>query len=225
MKSRRTNTAAYIEVGYIILNWVFNKMFQGIDHDAGELARVREWARKGPLIYMPSHKSHIDYMVLNYVLYEHHMHIPRIAAGKNLSFWPLGHFFRKCGAFFIRRTFKGAKLYSTVFSRYIKALLEEAFPLEFFIEGGRSRSGKLILPKIGFLSILVEAFRQQYCEDLILVPTSISYDRILEAGAYVKEQGGGKKRRPRIFNRWYASAAFSKKNTERSISVSESPCH
>ncbi len=169
-------------------------MFQGIDLNPEELANLREWARKGPVIYVPSHKSHLDYLVFNYILHQHHMHIPRIAAGKNLAFWPLGNFFRKTGAFFIRRTFKGARLYATVFSRYVGALLQERTPLGFFIEGGRSRSGKLILPKIGFLSILIDGYREHYCEDLIFVPASIVYDRIPEGQAYLKELGGGKKK-------------------------------
>lgn len=178
---------AYIEFANMVLSWVWKKMFEGIDVNEADINTVRAWARKGPLIYIPSHKSHIDYLVLNYILYHHHMHIPRIAAGRNLNFWPMGNFFRKSGAFFIRRSFKGERLYATIFKRYIKALLAEGHPLEFFIEGGRSRSGKLILPKIGFLSILIEAFKQGYCNDLIFVPASIAYDRIIEENAYLKE--------------------------------------
>ncbi len=184
----------YIEFSHMVLTWIWKRMFQGIDYSLEELANIREWTRKGTLIYVPSHKSHIDYLALNYILFINHLHIPRIAAGKNLAFWPIGHFFRKSGAFFIRRTFKGARLYATVFSRYIKALLKEDYPLEFFIEGGRSRSGKLILPKIGFLSILMEAYREDYCDDLIFIPASIVYDRILEEQAYLKEVGGTKKK-------------------------------
>lgn len=184
---------AYIEFFHLALKWFWNRLYEGIDVSEPELARLREWARKGPMIYVPSHKSHIDYLVLNYVLYLYHTHIPRVAAGKNLAFWPMGHIFRKSGAFFIRRTFRGAKLYAQVFSRYVKALLEEGHPLEFFIEGGRSRSGKLILPKIGFLSILLDAYQKGHCQDLVFVPASISYDRILEEGAFLHESGGGKK--------------------------------
>jgi glycerol-3-phosphate O-acyltransferase len=180
----------YIQFFYLFLTWLLKKIFQGIDVNAAELAVVREWARKGSLIYVPSHKSHIDYLVLNYVLYGHHMHIPRIAAGQNLAFWPMGHIFRKSGAFFIRRTFQGSSLYPKIFSRYIKELLNEGHPLEFFIEGGRSRSGKLILPKTGFLSILLQAYKEGYSDDLVFVPASITYDRILEEKSYLKELGG-----------------------------------
>ncbi len=185
----------YVQFFRRALKWFWNKLFQGIDVNTEDLAVVREWARKGPIIYIPSHKSHIDYLALNYILADYHMHTPRVAAGKNMAFWPLGHIFRKSGAFFIRRAFKGSVLYTKVFTRYIKALLEEKHPLEFFIEGGRSRSGKLTLPKLGFLSILLQAYHEGYCDDLIFAPASISYDRILEEKSYLKELGGTEKER------------------------------
>jgi glycerol-3-phosphate O-acyltransferase len=186
---------AYIHAFIIALNWFWKKIFEGFDIDMTGLAKVREWARKGTLIYVPSHKSHIDYLIINHVLYNYHMHIPRVTAGKNLAFWPMGHIFRKCGAFFIRRSFKGEKLYSEVFQRYIKSLLEEEHPIEFFIEGGRSRNGKLMPPKTGFLSILFHAYREGFCKDLIFVPASIIYDRIMEEKSYHKEIGGGIKKK------------------------------
>ena len=186
-------SAAYVHFGIQILKWLWKRIFQDIDIDKPGLATVREWARKGTLIYSPSHKSHIDYLILNYVLYDHHMAMPRIAAGQNLAFWPMGHFLRKCGAFFIRRTFTGAKLYTRIFTSYIRALLEEGQSIEFFIEGGRSRSGKLILPQVGFLSILLDAYKKGYGNNLVFVPASIIYDRIPEENAYLKEIGGGAK--------------------------------
>lgn len=187
--------SGFVEFFNITLTWLWKKIFQGIDVDPSELAMIRQWARKGSLIYVPSHKSHIDYLVLNYILLQNHMHVPRIAAGQNLAFWPMGYIFRKSGAFFIRRSFRGARLYAKVFDRYIKALLEEGHPLEFFIEGGRSRSGKLILPKTGFLSILLQAYRDGFCKDLVFVPASISYDRLLEEQAYLEELEGKEKQK------------------------------
>lgn len=185
----------YVQLFHLTLSWLWKKIFEQIDVNPSGLASVRQWARNGPLIFVPSHKSHIDYLILNYVLYNHHMHVPRIAAGKNLAFWPMGHIFRKAGAFFIRRSyrFKQAKLYVEVFKRYIKALLQEGHPIEFFIEGGRSRNGKLVLPTTGFLSILLEAHREGYCQDLIFVPAAIIYDRIIEERSYLKEIEGGSK--------------------------------
>jgi len=184
---------AYVQFFHSALTRLWRRIFEGIDVDTAGLSVVREWARKGPLVFVPSHKSHIDYLILNYVLYLHHMHVPRIAAGKNLAFWPMGHIFRKSGAFFVRRSFKGARLYAEIFETYIKVLLQEGYSIEFYIEGGRSRSGKLILPKIGFLTILLKAFYEKYCDNLVFVPVSISYDRILEEQSLLKEVGGGEK--------------------------------
>lgn len=183
----------YVHLFDIVLKRLWKRIFEGIDVEASTLATVKEWTRKGPLIFVPSHKSHIDYLVLNHVLHANHMHIPRIAAGSNLTFWPAGYIFRKSGAFFIRRSFNQPRLYVEVFSRYIKALLQEGHPIEFFIEGGRSRNGKLVLPKTGFVSILLHAHKEGYCKDLVFVPASIVYDRILEEKSYIKEIKGGSK--------------------------------
>jgi glycerol-3-phosphate O-acyltransferase len=175
------------------VGWLVNSMFDGAVVDRTGLARVKAMSRKGPLILIPCHKSHIDYLILSYILYNNNMPCPHIAAGKNLSFWPLGPIFRAGGAFFLRRTFRGAVLYARVFSAYIYKLLQEGFNIELFIEGGRSRTGKLLMPKLGLISILLDAFRNGACEDMIFVPVYIGYDRIIEEHAYVHEVEGGKK--------------------------------
>jgi glycerol-3-phosphate O-acyltransferase len=182
-----------IKFGEVIIRWFFNLMFEGISVNHDVLNRVKTKARQGNLILIPCHKSHIDYLMLSYMLWTHNLPCPQIAAGQNLSFWPLGPFFRGGGAFFIRRTFRGAVLYSRVFKEYIHKLLEEGFNIEFFIEGGRSRTGKLLMPKLGLLSILMDAHKNGACEDLIFVPIYIGYDRILEESAYLQEIEGGKK--------------------------------
>lgn len=176
-----------------VVGWIINSMFDGAVIDRAGLAQVKAMSLKGPLILIPCHKSHIDYLILSYVLYHNNMPCPHIAAGKNLSFWPLGPLFRAGGAFFLRRTFRGAVLYSRVFSAYIHKLLEEGFNIELFIEGGRSRTGKLLMPKLGLISILLDAYRNGACEDMIFVPVYIGYDRIIEEHAYIHEVEGGKK--------------------------------
>jgi glycerol-3-phosphate O-acyltransferase len=176
-----------------IVKWLFNTMYDGTVVDTVGLQRVKTMSQKGPLVLVPCHKSHIDYLILSYILYTHNMPCPHIAAGKNLSFWPLGPIFRSGGAFFLRRTFRGAVLYSKVFTEYIHKLLEEGFNLELFIEGGRSRTGKLLMPKLGFLSILLNAYKNRACDDMIFVPVFIGYDQILEENAYLHEIEGGKK--------------------------------
>ncbi|RJQ81733.1 MAG: glycerol-3-phosphate acyltransferase [Desulfobacteraceae bacterium] len=172
---------------------LLNTMYDGVVVDREGLQRVKAMSRKGPLILVPCHKSHMDYIILSTVLYNHNMPAPHIAAGKNLSFWPLGHFFRAVGAFFIRRSFSGAVVYSKVFAEYIFKLLEEGFNIELFIEGGRSRSGKLLMPKLGLITMLLNAYKEGACEDMIFAPVFIGYDQVLEETAYLQEVIGGQK--------------------------------
>lgn len=178
---------------YIFLRWVFNVMYDGVSIDQKGLQRLKSMSRRGPLIMIPNHKSHIDYLILSWVFHQNNMPCPHIAAGKNLSFWPLGPIFRTSGAFFLRRSFKGLPLYARIFAEYIHKLLAEGFNIEFFIEGGRSRTGKMILPKLGLLSMIINAYKNGACDDLIIAPIYIGYDRVLEETAYLKELEGGQK--------------------------------
>ena len=182
-----------IRIFEIAVRWLLNTMFEGLTLDQKGLDRAKHLSQKAPLILVPCHKSHIDYLILSYVLFRNNMHCPLIAAGKNLSFWPVGPLFRSGGAFFIRRTFKGRQLYSRVFAEYVYRVLQDGNNLEFFIEGGRSRTGKMILPKLGLLSIIIDAFKNGACDDLILAPVYIGYDRVLEESAYLHELEGGTK--------------------------------
>lgn len=181
-----------------IMSWVFRKIFDGIDVDVEGLEKVRAAARKGPLVIVPSHKSHIDYLVLSYVFLENDLVPPLVAAGANLSFWPLGFFFRRGGAFFLRRTFKGDKLYGAVFRAYVRKMLRESFNIEFFIEGGRSRTGKLLPPKLGLLGMVVEAALDDdgaHARRAQVVPISIGYEKVIEEKSYAKELAGGEKKK------------------------------
>ena len=182
-----------LKVYSAIVGWIIRMMFEDTIINTETLNKVKNMSLKGPLVLLPCHKSHIDYLILSYLMYHNNMPCPLIAAGKNLSFWPIGSLFRSGGAFFIRRSFKGAVLYSRVFAEYIYKLLEEGFNIEQFIEGGRSRTGKLLMPKLGLLSILLNAYKNGACEDMIIVPIYIGYDRVLEEKAYLDELEGGKK--------------------------------
>ncbi len=182
-----------IKIVAVIVGWIMNIMFEGVTTNNDSLTKIKTMSQKGPLVLIPNHKSHIDYLILSYVLYKNKMPCPHIAAGKNLSFWPMGPIFRGGGAFFIRRTFRGAVLYSKVFTEYIYKLLKDGFNIEFFIEGTRSRTGKLVLPKLGLLSILLEAYRNGACKDMTFVPIYIGYDRVLEEKSYINEIEGQKK--------------------------------
>ncbi|MGD9014052.1 MAG: 1-acyl-sn-glycerol-3-phosphate acyltransferase, partial [Desulfobacterales bacterium] len=184
---------AYIKFFSAIVGWILRSMFDGVAVNNNALGKVKRLALKGPLVLIPCHKSHIDYLILSYLLYHNNMPVPLVAAGKNLSFWPMGPLFRSGGAFFIRRSFRGAVLYSKVFAEYIHKLLQEGYNIEQFIEGGRSRTGKLLMPKLGLLSIILNAFKNGACEDMIIVPIYIGYDRVLEEKSYLQELEGGKK--------------------------------
>ncbi len=189
-----------IRIYDVVLRWVFNNIFEGMVIDYKGLDRIKRISRQAPLVLVPCHKSHLDYLILSWVFFNNNMPCPMIAAGKNLSFWPLGPIFRGGGAFFIRRTFKGEKLYPKIFSAYIQKIIDEGFYLEFFPEGGRSRTGKLLPPKIGLLSTILEAYPNIRWEDMIFVPIYIGYDRVLEEKAYIHELEGGKKTPENFWN-------------------------
>ncbi len=184
---------AVIAVGAFVVRLFLRLMFDGVSVNNDILNQIKSAARKGPLILVPCHKSHIDYLILSYIFYINNMPPPHVVAGKNLFFWPLGPLFRAAGAFSIRRSFKGAVLYAKVFAEYIHRLLEDGFNIELFIEGGRSRTGKLVMPRLGFLSILLNAYKNNACEDMNFVPIFVGYDRVPEEKSYLHEVEGGKK--------------------------------
>ena len=184
---------AVINIFSAIVGWIIRTIFDGVTVNIDLLSKIKSMSLRGPLIFIPCHKSHIDYLILSYLLYHNNLPCPLIAAGKNLSFWPMGPLFRAGGAFFLRRTFRGAVLYSKVFAEYIYKLLEEGYNIEQFIEGGRSRTGKLLMPKLGLLSILLNAYQNGASHDMIVVPIYIGYDQVLEEKAYLHEIEGGKK--------------------------------
>lgn len=184
---------AYIEFWYRVLTWLWNNIYDGVVVDSEGMVRIRNIAKKMPFVIIPCHRSHIDYLLLSYVFYKNHIQLPFIAAGINMAFGPFGHIFRKSGAFFMRRSFRGNPLYGEVFAKYLKILIKEGLPIEFFIEGGRSRTGKMVMPKYGLLSMIISAYLEKVTEDVALIPVYIGYDRIIEEKTYLEELGGGQK--------------------------------
>ena len=189
---------SWVRVFDAFLNRVWKDIYDGIVVDRDGLKAVWEAARLGPIVLVPSHKSHVDYLVLSQVFYQDGMLPPHIAAGENLNMPLLGKFLQRCGAFFIRRRFRGDKLYALILSTYVRRLLKAGHALEFFIEGGRSRTGKQLAPKMGMLSMCVEPVLDQLLRDVWFVPVSISYEKVIEAGSYAKELGGGKKKKENL---------------------------
>jgi glycerol-3-phosphate O-acyltransferase len=184
----------FIEVARPLLKWAFGRLYQGVEVDDEGLARVRRAAAQAPIVLCPSHKSYVDFLVLSWLLVERGMTPPHIAAGINLSFWPFGPIARAGGAFFIRRKVKGDRIYTAVLRAYVKHLLRDGFPQEFYVEGGRSRTGKLLAPRTGLVSMEVDAWLDGAAPDVLFVPVSIDYERLIEAGSYARELAGGEKK-------------------------------
>jgi glycerol-3-phosphate O-acyltransferase len=178
-----------------LLNFVFHRIYDGVDVDEPGMKRLVEASAKAPLILCPCHKSHIDYMILSMICDDYGLQPPHVAAGDNLNFWPVGRLLRAGGAFFIRRSFKGDRIYSATMGAYVKRLLQDGFTQEFFIEGGRSRTGKLLPPKFGMLTLEVDAWLTGVRPDAYFCPISLSYEKIVEARSYQHELLGGEKQK------------------------------
>ncbi|MDH5671750.1 MAG: 1-acyl-sn-glycerol-3-phosphate acyltransferase [Myxococcales bacterium] len=187
--------SATIKALEVLLDRVFHRIYAGIEVDEEGVARLRELSKEGSLVLLPSHKSHVDYLVISYILNARNLQLPMIAAGDNLSFFPLGPILRRAGGFFIRRAFRGDRLYSSTIEAYVRRLLRDGFTLELFLEGGRSRTGKLLEPKFGLLSMIVDAALSLPTRQISFVPVSIGYERIVETGAYEHEMTGGEKQK------------------------------
>jgi len=188
----------FLRVFRLFLKAIWNCIYRGIEvHHA---QAVRQACQSGAeVIYMPCHRSHMDYLLLSYLLFEQGVVPPHVAAGVNLNFFPAGPIFRRSGAFFLRRTFKDSPLYAEVFNAYFAMLFKQGYPIEFFTEGGRSRSGLLLQPKTGLLSTSLKTYLNQPERNVVIVPIYIGYDHIMEVNTYVKEQAGQKKERESIW--------------------------
>jgi glycerol-3-phosphate O-acyltransferase len=180
---------------FAVVSYVFKKiwarMFSGII--ALGLDEVVNKVRHHPVVLVPCHRSHFDYLIITYLFHLNFVSPPHIFAGVNMAFWPLAPFLRASGAYFVRRSFADNELYRQVFRQYLSFLIREGYTQEFFIEGGRSRTGKMLTPKLGMLSAVVNTYLDGVRKDLYLVPVSIHYGRILEEDAYQFELRGGKK--------------------------------
>lgn len=177
-----------------ILTPIWNKIYNGIS--VGNAAKVRELARNGhEIVYVPCHRSHMDYLLLTYVIYKEGLVTPHIAAGINLNFWPAGPLFRRAGAFFLRRSFAGNKLYTAVFREYLELLFNKGYSVKYYPEGGRSRTGRLLPPKTGMLAMTLQAMSKGINRPVSIVPVYIGYENVMEVSSYVKELKGKSKKK------------------------------
>lgn len=183
-----------IEMCSWFLHWVFQTIFTDVTFKDEEFDKLRAASKDGALLFIPCHKSYVDFLILSYLLFRKDLLPPHIAAGINMNFWPVGSIFKGGGAFFIRRSFRGNLVYQEVLKRYMAELLQNKLNMEFFIEGQRSRSGKLAPPKYGMLKMIVESYLDGLItEKVSIVPVSLCYDRVTEEGAHKRELEGGEK--------------------------------
>ncbi|TEA28210.1 glycerol-3-phosphate 1-O-acyltransferase PlsB [Candidatus Schmidhempelia bombi] len=199
-------TYSMLRVTDWVLTWAWNRLYQGLQIRNAD--PIRELAQKGhEIVYAPCHRSHMDYLLLSYVLYRQGLVPPHIAAGINLNFWPAGPIFRRLGAFFIRRSFRGNKLYTAVFREYLAELFIRGYSVEYFIEGGRSRTGRLLNPKTGMLMMTIQTLLRGDPRPITIVPVYIGYEHVLEVATYANELRGAAKKQESL---WQTLKAFCK---------------
>jgi len=179
---------------------------QGIHVSSAEVLRLRETARKAArdgqsIVFLPSHRSHIDYISLHILCFRLGLSAPTVVAGDNLNFPLVGPFLQALGAMWIRRSFDGSDpLYSTVVQAYVDTLLQQGLNFECFIEGTRSRTGKLLSPKLGILSYVLDSVLSGRVKDCVVVPVSTQYDKVVEVDSYISELLGQPKTKENLAN-------------------------
>ncbi len=175
-----------------VLGWLWTRIYDGIE--LNHMEKVHEVAKDKEIIYVPCHRSHFDYLLLGYVTYHEGLHMPHVAAGINLNIPIVGGILRRGGAFFLRRTFKGNRLYAAVFDSYIHQILVKGHSMEYFVEGGRSRTGRLLTPKGGMLMMTVNSYIKNPQRPIVFVPIYFGYEKLIEGDSFISELGGAQKK-------------------------------
>ena len=180
-----------------ILRRIWHQIYDGIE--LGNTQRLRDVAKEKVVVYVPCHRSHFDYLLLSYICYEQGLQLPHIAAGINLNMPIVGPILRRGGAFFLRRSFKGNRLYAAVFDAYVYQILLRGYSIEYFVEGGRSRTGRLLSPKGGMLAMTVNSYIQDPKRPVVFVPVYFGYEKLIEGDSFINELGGGAKQKESLF--------------------------
>ena len=189
----------WVRLFHAMLMPVFQRVFSGIDIREEDLDRIRAALRAGTPILLPNHRSHLDYLLISVLLYEHDIALPHVVAGDNLSFWPLGALLRRGGAFFIKRSFTGDRIFPVIFARYLRQLVRMGVPVEFYIEGGRSRTGKLLPPRLGVFAMIADAtVLEGQRREVSLLPIHIAYEQIAEERVFARELAGAPKEKESV---------------------------
>lgn len=197
-----------LRVAVWFMHRIMSRMLAGVYVPMGQIEMLKEASEKNiPIVYLPLHRSHLDYILVTYLLYLNGLRVPLVAAGDNLRIPFFGTLLRGLGGFFIKRRLDykdGRKdhVYRAVLEEYMKEILKDNNSVEFFLEGGRSRTGKTCLPKAGLLSVIVSSFTEGLIQDAYIVPIAISYEKLLD-GNFVREQLG----EPKVMETFAAALA------------------
>ncbi len=175
------------------LRWLWNRIYDGIE--LNHMERLHEVAREKEVVYVPCHRSHFDYLLLGYIVYAEGLHLPHIAAGINLNMPIVGGILRRGGAFFLRRSFKGNRLYAAVFDAYLHQIFVKGHSIEYFVEGGRSRTGRLLAPKGGMLVMTINSYIKNPQRSVVFVPIYFGYEKLIEGDSFISEMGGAEKKK------------------------------
>jgi glycerol-3-phosphate O-acyltransferase len=176
-----------------LLRWLWQQVYDGIE--LNHVDKLHEVANEKEVVYVPCHRSHFDYLLLGWVTYQAGLQLPHIAAGINLNLPVVGGILRRGGAFFLRRSFKGNRLYAAVFDAYIQEVLGKGYSMEYFIEGGRSRTGRLLAPKGGMLAMTINAYVNNPQRPIVFVPIYFGYEKLIEGQAFISELEGAAKKK------------------------------
>ncbi|KAJ5656500.1 hypothetical protein N7507_008450 [Penicillium longicatenatum] len=213
----KMESKTFIRGAYYLCTQLLTRAYhQGIHVSSEEVLRLRSVAetaakKKQSIVFLPCHKSHVDYVSLQLICYRLGIGLPVVVAGDNLNIPLLGPFLQHAGAMWIRRSFGNDPLYHTVVQAYIDTLLKEGFNFECFIEGGRSRTGKLLSPKFGILSFIVDSVLSGRVEDTIICPVSTQYDKVIETESYISELLGQPKQKENLADLLSSSSVLSLK--------------
>tara|TARA_E500000331_G_scaffold109268_2_gene106248 strand:+ start:21676 stop:24186 length:2511 start_codon:yes stop_codon:yes gene_type:complete len=189
-----------------LLGWLWNHIYDGID--VHHVDTLRSVGGTHEIIYVPCHRSHIDYLLLSYVLYHNGLTPPHVAAGENLNLPIIGGLLRRGGAFFMRRSFREDLLYRAVFDEYLHQIFIKGYSVEYFVEGSRSRTGRMLTPKTGMLAMTMRSFVRDDSKPIAFVPVYFNYQKVIESPTYLRELTGSQKKPESVFDIFRVFATF-----------------
>lgn len=189
---------SFVRIAALALSWFWNRIYDGVTlHHFSEFQKI---AADYEVIYVPCHRSHMDYLLVSYFVYQHGFVPPHVAAGVNLNLPVVGRILRWGGGFYIRRSFRTQKLYSTVFNEYLSTIQSQGTSIEYFIEGTRSRTGRMLQPMSGMLAMTVRGYLRTPARPVMFQPVYIGYERLVEGNSYTAELSGEKKKSESLFD-------------------------